>query len=239
MGATPTAASRFRSRPARVSSAFAVALGAVSVALVADGPLQRRILAVAVVGVAAFFGGGLVWRHDRSVAAGVVAGSVAVVGTLLLVAALGLALTWPPRYVDRVVLLPGLAGLWVLAAGLVPLRVGSERSFVDAGTGLVFLTVLAGGVVQSAPLRGLLLAGVLAIVAWDVAENAVSLGNHVGVAAVTDRAEAVHAAASIAVGAAAVAVVTLVNALNIDGLPIVGLVALLIAGVVLVLLYNR
>lgn len=234
-----TDASAFRGRPARASSAFAVAFGAVSVALVADGPIQRRVLAVAVVGVALFVGGGLARRRDRSVAAGVVGAAVAVVGTLIIAAALVIALTGPPRYVDRIVLLPGLVGLWVLAAGLVPLRVGSERSLVDAGTGLVFLTVLTGGVVQSSSLRAVLVAGVLTVVAWDIAENAVSLGKHVGVTAATGRAEFVHAAASIAIGGVAVALVALVNVLNVDGLPFMGLAALLVAGIVLVLFYNR
>ncbi|WP_418280357.1 DUF7519 family protein [Halorubrum sp. DTA98] len=237
--ATATDDSAFRRLPARFSGVIAVALAAGAVVLVAAEPVQRWVLAVALVGVAVFAGGGMLWRRDRSVAIGVVGVAIGVVGTLLVAAALGLALTRPPRYVDRVELLPGLVGLWVLAAGLVPLRLGSERTLVDAGTGLVFLTVLAGGVIQSTPLRAVLLAGVLTMVAWDVAENAVSLGGQLGVAADAGRSEIVHVGGSVAVGAVAVVLVALVNELDVDGLPFAGLIALLVAGVILTLFYNR
>lgn len=232
-------ASLFRRRPARTSGAIAVVLAAVAIALVADDPGQRRILAVALVGVTGFVAGGTLWRRDRSAGVTVVAVAVAVIGTLVLVSALGLGLTRPPRYVERIELLPGLAGLWLLAAGLVPLRLGSERVLVDAGTGLVFLTVLAGGVIQSSPPRTLLLAGVVTIVAWDIAENAVSLGGQLGVAAGTVRAEAIHAVGTGVVGAATVGLVLFINGLNVDGVPFAGLIAMLVAGVALTLFYNR
>lgn len=221
--------------PARTSSVLAFAAGALAVALVADTALQRRILAVAVVGVLAFAAGGLAWRGGRSVL-GVVVG---LGGTLLVVYALGLAVSRPEFFTHRIELAPGVLGLWILTAAVLPIRLGWERSLIDAGTGLLLLTVLTSGVVQGASFGALLGAGVLTILAWDVAENAVSIGGQLGRHASTVRSELVHGAASGAIAIGAIGLVYLVRELDIAELPFTALVALLVASVAIALAYHR
>lgn len=230
-----TDASTLVRRPARTSSALAVAASVLAIAVVADTSTQRWILVAAVVGVAIFTAGGHVW-HRGGIGTGVV---VTLAGALVVVAALALAATRPAFMTHRLELIPGLVGLWLLAAGVLPVRAGWERTLIDAGTGMVFLTVLVSGVVRGASLGALLVAGVLTILAWDAAENAVSVGEQLGIDASTTRGELVHSAASAAVGLGAILLVSLVQGLGITGLPFAALAALLVAGVALVLVYHR
>lgn len=221
--------------PIRTSSGLAFAAGVLAVSLIAETTVQRWILAVAVVGILTFGVGGLLWRRGRP-GVGV---AVAIGGTVLVVYALGLAATRPAFLTHRLELVPGLIGLWLLAAALLPIRLGWERSLVDAGTGFLFLAVLTSGIVQEASFGALLAAGVLTILVWDAAENAVSMGGQLGIHAPTARGEFVHSAASSAVAVGAIGLVSLVGALGIDRIPFAALVALLVAGVAIALAYNR
>lgn len=228
-------ASTFVRRPTPASSALAVVVGVVAVALVADAAVQRRILGVTVGGIVGFALGVGLWRRGRPLAGGL----LAVVGSVVVLYGLVLAGTQPRFDVHRLELLPGLLGAWILAAGVAPVRLGWERRLVTIGTGLVFLAVLTSGVVQTAPLSTLLVAGALTILSWDAGENSVSLGNHVGTRAPSGRAEAVHSLASGLVAAVAVLLALSVHRLGVDGLPLAALAALLVAGVVLTLVYYR
>ncbi len=231
---TPSAVALVR-HPARTSSGLAVAAGVIAVSLVADTTLQRQILAVAVVGTLVFALGGLAWRRGQT-GFGV---AVAFGGAVLIVSALGLTVTRPIPFIHRLELAPGVIGLWLLTAAVLPVRLGRERTLIDAGTGLLFLAVLISGVVQGASFGSILAAGVLTILAWDAAENAVSIGTQLGVHAPTARGELVHGAASSAVAMGAIALVSLVRELGIDELPFSALVALLVAGVAIALAYHR
>lgn len=225
----------FVPRPAPVSSAVAVALGVLAVALVADSSVQRRALAVGVLGVAVFAVGAVVWRRDDSE----VGALAALAGTAVTFVALVLAGTRPFLVVHRLELVPGIAGLWLLAAGVARLYPGWERRLVAAGTGLVLVSVLTSGVAQTTDLGGLLVAGTMTVVAWDTAENAVSLGGQVGADAETLRAEFTHGAASGLVAGGALLLVFAVHRVGVDGLPFSALAALLLAGVVLAVGHYR
>lgn len=225
----------FVPRPAPLSSAVAVTLAFLAVALVGDTSVQRRALFVGLVGLVAFAVGAVVWRRDDST----VGALAAVAGTVVVFVALVLAGTRPFLVVHRLELLPGIVGLWVLAAGVVRLYPGWERRLVAAGTGLVLVSVLTSGVVQTTDLGPLLIAGTLTVVAWDTAENAVSLGRQVGADAETRRAEFTHGAASGAVAGAALLLVFAVHRIGVDGLPFAALAALLLAGVVLAVGHYR
>lgn len=242
------ASSRFVRRPAAVSGALAVASAAVAVGLVAGAPAQRPALAAAAVGVSLSALGGRLWRRSGDggggTSAGIGAGAGAVltvVGLLALLAAAGYAAVRPPRIVHRLELLPGIAGLAVLAAALVPLRFRWSRVLIDVGAGMVFLTVLVGGVVRGTSTPALLAATAATVVAWDAGENAVSLGGQVGTGegAATRRAELVHAGAGAVVACVGVAAVLGVTRLGVDDLPLAALVALLVAGVALALAIHR
>lgn len=89
-------------------------------------------------------------------------------------------------------------GVLGLAAGLL----GGRRRWVTGGSVGLFVAALLAGV-QGAPPEPLLVALLGTVVAWDVGEHGVGLGEQLGREARSRRAVAVHAAAATAVGAAA------------------------------------
>lgn len=230
-----TAERHFVSQPALGSSVAAVALGIVAVAFVADNPIQRRVLGIAVLGTIAFAAGMTAYRRGDEVL-----GELAAIGgVVVVVISVFYGLTRPMLTVHRVELLPGLVGVWALAAGVTPLRRGWERRLLATGASLVFLSVVGSGLVQMTDLGPLLVAAALTFVAWDLGENAISLGQQVGEAADTQRAELAHAGVTGVVGGAAVLLVLGVNYLGVTGLPFAALAALLLAGVVLAVSHYR
>ncbi|PSQ07778.1 hypothetical protein BRC97_02255 [Halobacteriales archaeon QS_6_71_20] len=228
-------AERFDGLPSPTGGVVALLLVALALGLLAGTPLQRRLLAGGTVGAVVTLLGGRLWRRGRPVA-GVAATAG---GCLLLALAVGGAASRPARVVDRLELLPGLVGLWTLAAALAPLRRGRSRLLVDAGAGLAGVAVLVCGVIEGASTPALVAAGTTTVLAWDAAGNAVSVGGQVGGRGATARAELVHVTASGAVGAVAVAAVLGVTRLGVERLPLAALVALLLAGVVLALVTDR
>lgn len=126
---------------------------------------------------------------------------------------------------QRLELLPGLPGLAVLVAGLVPVRAEWERRLVTAGAALLLLGVVTSGVVRGASHYQLLVAGVATVLVWDLGENATPLGGQVGRRARTRRAELVHAGATLVAGAAIVVLALAVAALDVQGRSLTGFVA--------------
>jgi hypothetical protein len=127
--------------------------------------------------------------------------------------------------------------VWVLGVALAPLWTAWSRRLVTLGSGLVFLGVLTAGVLRAVSPPTLVVAAAATVLAWDAADNAVSLGYQVGAnsATATTRAELTHLGVSSAVGVGAVAVVVGIAWLGVDGLPFAALVALLVAGLLLAL----
>lgn len=148
--------------------------------------------------------------HTGTALAGLV-GSVAVAGQ---------ALGGPAAVV-------GGAGLVALVAGL---RAG-VRQLVSLGVLGLILGVLVAGAV-GVPAELLLVSAAASAVAWDVADQAVSLGEQVGRGADTARAELVHAAGSALVATAAVAAAYLVFR-AVAGGPVVALALLLLGAILL------
>ena len=231
---------RFVRRPAVASSVVALVAGSVAVALVADTTLQREILRLAVGGVLAFGIGGRLARRGGTTL-GALGALVALGGGLVVLIAMGQAATRPPQITHRVELLPGIVGIWTLSAALAPVRLRWSRALIDVGAGFVFLGVLVTGVTQGAGTTALLLATLATILAWDAAENAVSVGGQIGVqrGVSTVRAELAHAGVTASVGMGVIVVVLGVARLGIDGLPFGALVALIVGSVILVLGSDR
>ncbi|MCL9813261.1 DUF7519 family protein [Natranaeroarchaeum aerophilus] len=133
-----------------------------------------------------------------------------------------LGVTMPP---SAGLTIPGVA---VIAAGL---HYGRERVVTGGGV-LLFGGVLVAGV-GDAGVGPTLIAGALSVLAWDVAVNAVELGEQVGYEAETRSAELSHAAGTTAVGfGTAVAAYALYVPFE-GGRPIVSVVLLTIAAVLL------
>ena len=128
----------------------------------------------------------------------------------------------------------GLTGLVALAAGL---RVGRRVGVSVGAVGLV-AGVVYGGVLGGRPL--VLLVGVAAAaIAWDAGGTAVDVGAQLGREADTVRVELVHAAGSLAVGAATIGVGYAVYLTASGGQPMAALLLLLVAVVLLLATLDR
>jgi hypothetical protein len=121
----------------------------------------------------------------------------------------------------------GGVGLVALVAGL---RRGIRR-LVSLGVFGLLLGVLVAGAV-GVPTELLLVSAAASAVAWDVADQAVSLGEQVGRGADTARAELVHAAGSALVATLAVTAAYLVFT-AVTGGPVVALALLLVGATLL------
>jgi hypothetical protein len=121
----------------------------------------------------------------------------------------------------------GGVGLLSLVGGL---RLGVERAVSLGAVGL-FAGVLVAGAV-GAPAELLLVSAAASVVAWDVASQSVSLGEQVGRAADTARAELVHAAGSALVATAAVAAAYVVFRV-LPGGPVLALALCLLGGILI------
>lgn len=135
------------------------------------------------------------------------------------------------------------AGAMVGAAGLTLLgaaTVGGWRRLVDlAGLVLALAVVTTGLRVPSSgvdPVAALvvLAAAVAAVVAWDVATNAIDMGEQLGRESDTIRAEASHALASTTVGVLVAGGAYSVFRLSSGGQPVAALALMLLAMLVLV-----
>jgi hypothetical protein len=151
----------------------------------------------------------------------------------------------------------GLAALFALAAAVttlavvlsIPLGVGGciailgglargSRKYINAGAAALVGGVLLAGVYGLT--TPLVLAGVTAgVLAWDVADNAVSVGRQLGRGADTARGEVVHAAASTLVGTAVASGGYVVSRVVSGGRPLAALALVLLGAVVLLLALGR
>jgi len=224
-----TDGARFEGHPARAGGLLALVLGALAVAAVADADGQLLALAGEVGALVAASVG--VWRlrdGDRLVGA-----PLALAGGLGVPAAVGYGLVSATQATQTIELLPGAVGLVLLALGYLPVRARWSRVLVAAGAAAIVIGIVASGVVHGAGRLRLLAGTALAVVAWDAAEQAVSLGEQVGRRGAGVAVVASHGAWSLGVGAVAVAVASGVYAVDVTGLPLVGVGLLLAAAVAL------
>ncbi|KAB1192309.1 hypothetical protein GJR96_02165 [Haloferax sp. MBLA0076] len=154
-------------------------------------------------------------------------------GTAIALSAAGLA-TLALAFTTTVAALAGLVGTVLLAAGLTR---GSRR-FLDTAGSVFFLALLAAGVSGSG-LEALLLGGVASILAWDTAENALSVGGHLGRETDTTRLEVVHAATTLLVLTVGVAIVYVLGSVASGGQPVAAVVLLLVGVIALVAAVRR
>lgn len=121
----------------------------------------------------------------------------------------------------------GFGGVAIIAAGLVSTE---SRSYVTFGTAGLFLSVLiAGGF--GTPAEFLLASTIATVLAWDLGQNAISLGEQIGRHSETSRNEIVHGAASAIVASLAAVIGYAVFMVAGGGRPVAGL-GMLVAAIV-------
>ena len=116
-------------------------------------------------------------------------------------------------------------------AALAPAVVLGSRTAADVGGGILLLAVVATGAVAGEVV--VLAAAVATVLAWDLATNAIEMGEQLGQEADTDRAELVHAGATLVVGTLTAATAFVVYNLATGGQPVTALVLLLLAALAL------
>ena len=124
--------------------------------------------------------------------------------------------------------LAALVGTGLVAGGAA----AGRRGTLALGVGLVVTGAAAAGYVAASSLPALL-AGAAALFAWDVGENAISVGEQLGADAPTRDLEVVHASASAAVLGASAVAVAVVAGLGFGGRPVAALCGLLVGGLAL------
>jgi hypothetical protein len=122
----------------------------------------------------------------------------------------------------------GLVALAVLGPGLA---VGRRR-LVDLGAATLLVAVVLAGIEGAGPAT-LLAASTAMVVAWDVGENAISVGQQLGRAADTRRAELGHAAATTTLGVTAGGIGFATFTVASDGQPVTAVAFMLVAILVL------
>lgn len=123
----------------------------------------------------------------------------------------------------------GGVGLAFLFLGVVK----GWRRAITIGAFVIFLGVIYAGL-QDVPPEELLLAGTSTVIAWDVGEQSVNVGEQLGRKASTARGELVHAASSTVVGVVTVGLGYLIYRLATGGQPLTALAILLTAVIALV-----
>lgn len=216
-------------RPLALSGVGAVLAALVAVLVVANGPAQRIAVAIAVGGMTVLAVG--LELRDRGY--GLTGTGLALVGVVGLPAGLGWGFATVRGLSPRIELLPALVGLYVLVLGLGSAVAGWERWFTNAGTGSVLVAVFFSGFVHDASTQALLVGTAATVVAWDLSEQAINMGEHVGRQARTWPVELAHVTGAVVVAAAGVGGAIAIGGANITGLPLVGLAGMLVAGVAL------
>lgn len=125
----------------------------------------------------------------------------------------------------------GLLGLLFLGTGLFVKR---SRQWVSLGVTSLFIGVLIVGMLGLAPPSMLLASAVGVLVAWDVGQHAVTIGEQFGRTTPTRRGELFHAAASIVVGVLAAGIGYTIYLLGSEGQPALAMILLLLGAVALV-----
>lgn len=182
-------------RPSWVSSLLAVVVAAYAVSLVGHEPVVQTGLTVEVGGlVVVALGATLARRGWRIIGIPVV-----VTGLAVVVGGIGYALASLGRPQALLDVLPGFIGVALVGLALAPIRGTGSRWSLRVGVGLAFVAVLASSVLQETTTAEQVMTGTLCIVAWDLGENAISVGKQLGRRARTWSIEVVHGFATVLV----------------------------------------
>ncbi len=218
-------------QPAYAGSALAVVAAACVTGVLASQPVQLSIAGVEAVGALLLLGSGLVRRRGHPWVGGV----LVVIGCGGVCLALVMGLLAPSGLFERIAFLGGTLATAFVTLGVFPLRQSWARGF-NGFAAVLFSCSLALLAWVSNPSDLQVLLGVgFTIMAWDMAEYAITLGEDVGRSARTYPVTGVHFAGSLGVGLAASIVALVGGNIALPAIPIATLTLLLSAIVVLLL----
>lgn len=125
----------------------------------------------------------------------------------------------------------GLLGILFLAAGLFG---NGSRSLVSLGVMSFFVAILIVGALGLAPVTMLLASTVGTLIAWDVGQYGITIGEQIGRNAPTKRGELFHAAGSTVVGILAGGLGYGVFRFGSEGQPALALLLLFLGAIIMV-----
>jgi len=223
-------------RPTFLSGLLAVVAATAATAAVAETVVMAAGVAAAGVGFVVVVAGATLARSRSRV-----------LGAVFVLAGLGAAAggaaagaVFADDTLQAAILAPGLVGAFFVTLGVAPLRGTGSRRLIKVASWLVFLgPVLSAGMKYTEPTNIIDMARVLgatvaAALVWDLGENSVSLGRHVGRKATTFWNETVHGVGSVLVGAVSAGGAYVAFGFGTGGQPLEGVFFLLIAIVLLV-----
>lgn len=226
-------------RPTRLSAALAVGIGWLAVLLLSQHPMQRVGLGVQLVGLSILLVGVGGWVSTTGPDHPIIGAIMGAMSAVIVLVGGGIAIAGHPTISAVGEFIPGYVGVLVLTLGVARVHQGTERALVTAGTSLILIGIGMGAIFYSSSVTAQLAAGVAAIVAWDLGEQAVNLGEHVGRQPQTHQVELAHCLGTLAVGILAISLALGVRSFNITDIPLAALLVLLAAGLTLaVSLYN-
>jgi hypothetical protein len=217
-------------QPTYAGSALAVVAAACVTGVLATQPIQVSITGVEAVGALLLLGSGLVRRRGHYVVGGV----LVVGGCGLVCLSLGLSVLAPGGLFKRIVFLGGALALAFVTLGVFPLKPSWARGLNGFAAVLFSCSLVCLAWIATPSGLQILLGVGLTIVAWDMAEHAITLGADVGRSARTYPVTGVHFIGSLGVGLVAGVVAVVVSGVALPAVPIAALALLL--GAVLVLL---
>lgn len=220
-------------RPTPAASGAALLVAAVTTATLARGFGQRLAIVGTLVGVGLFVASG------RPSPVPLPPGLLTAAGSAVVVASIGWALTTVSALGARYELLPGLAGVVLIGLGVRPVRQRFARRFASAGLAALLVGVALAGIFERAGPIQLLVATAGAIVAWDLAEHAISLGEQLRPDAATTGVELLHGGVTAAYSGLLVVVATVLYGSGTATLPLGGVALLLVAALALLALLYR
>lgn len=215
---------------------MAITFGALSIGFILNTQLQFVGLGIELGGIMLVFLG----LEAKRTGYGIIGSLVLFTGIGIAMVGIAFAAIQAPGVGARTEVIPGLAGILILSAGV--LKLGFDRyarALSISGTGLLVISVLISGILIGTPEWMLLGATTAAIVAWDVGEQGINLAEQIGRSANTKRVELLHMAGSVTVGLVAIGIAFGFSNVEFGQLPTAGLFLLLGASVILIVaLYN-
>lgn len=218
-------------RPPLSTVVLSIGAGSVAVLLLVEPGIKRSVIFFEFVGFLGLVGGYEAWHRYGSVPGG----SMLASGVIFLGYASLLITSEITGTIDRLFIVPGMIGIALLGAGLIPALGAQARPFVIVGTGFIFLEILAHGIIAETSLHILLLSSVATIVAWDVADHGISLGRQIGRTGRSFSVTALHSIVTLIVGLTVSLTILLMNRLPSIEMSAAAFFFILVAGFTLTL----
>lgn len=209
--------------PSHASGGIALLAAFCATGLNTSGSLQLTIVVIEAIGGFIVLGSSVI-RHRGKRAGGLV---LLLSGSLLISIAFGLSAVFPVGLIERGALIGGMGGSVLIILAIYPLRTTWSRAFTGLGTTVLISGVLVRGWLGAISSIHLFGAVMMTILAWDAAEQAITLGKDVGRSTRTFVVSLTHTSGSLAIGIVAIISIMGLSTITPSTIPLVAVALLL------------